>query len=125
MKVESVLTSLDFMEAQIRDEELDKIESSFSYSDEMGQPVSNIIDPGEELSRAYRYIRKEQWRLSIIYLDHLQIKYPYWGDLLQAKAIAFYGMNKIDEMLDALNTACSLNNQEACDELSGLSEKPR
>ena len=117
VKIKSEVTSIDFIKAQIRNVELEKNESSFSYSEEMEQPVSKIIDPGAELSRAYRYIRKEQWRISIIYLDHLEKKYPYWGDVFLAKAIAFYGMDQIDKMVDTLKTACSLGNQEACNEL--------
>jgi len=125
VKIKSEVTSIDFIKAQIKDVELEKDESSFSYSEEMEQPVSKIINPGEELSRAYRYIRKEQWRISIIYLDHLEKKYPYWGDVFLAKAIAFYGMDQIDKMVHALKTACSLNNQEACNELQSFSSSSR
>ena len=121
VKIKSEVTSIDFIKAQIKDTELEKNESRFSYSEEMEQPVSKVINPGEELSRAYRYIRKEQWRISIIYLDHLEKKYPHWGDVFLAKAIAFYGMDDIDKMVDALKTACSLNNQEACNELLSFS----
>jgi hypothetical protein len=121
VKIKSEVTSIHFIKAQIRDVELEKNESSFSYREEMEQPVSKIIDPGEELSRAYRYIRKEQWRISIIYLDHLEKKYPHWGDIFLAKAIAFYAMHQVDKMVDALKTACSLNNQEACEELLSFS----
>ena len=125
VKIQSEITSIDFIKAQIRDDELEKAESSFSYSEEMEQPVSKIVDPGEELSRAYRYIRKEQWRISIIYLDHLEKKYPYWGDVFLGKAIAFYGMDQMDKMVDALKTACSLDNQEACHELLSFSSNSK
>ena len=121
VKINSEVTSIDFIKAEIKDFQLEKKESSFSYSEEMEQPVTNIIDPGQELSRAYRYIREEHWRISIIYLDHLEKKYPHWGDIFLAKAIAFYGMDDIDKMIDALKTACSLNNQEACNELESFS----
>ena len=124
-KIESEVTSIDFIRAQIKDTELEKIESDFSYSEEMEQPVSKAINPGEELSKAYRYIRKEQWRISIIYLDHLAKKYPHWGDIFLAKAIAFYSMDETDEMVNALKTACALNNQEACDELRSFSQDSR
>jgi hypothetical protein len=124
-KIKSEVTSIDFIKAQIKDFELEKIESGFSYSEEMEQPVSNVINPGEELSRAYRYIMKEQWRISIIYLDRLQNKYPYWGEVFLAKAIAFYGMDDIDRMVEALETACSMNNQEACNELLSFSSDSR
>jgi hypothetical protein len=125
VKIKSELTIIDFIKAQIRDVELEKNESNFSYREEMEQPVSKIIDPGAELSRAYRYIRKEQWRISIIYLDHLEKKYPHWGDIFLAKAIAFYAMHQIDKMVDALKTSCSLNNQEACDELLSFSSNSK
>jgi hypothetical protein len=125
VKIKSEVTSIDFIKAQIRDDELDKNESSFSFSEEMEQPVSKNINPGEELSRAYRYIRKKQWRISIIYLHHLGKKYPHWGDIFLAKAIAFYGMDDIDKMTDALKAACALNNQEACNELAGFSSDSR
>jgi hypothetical protein len=125
VKINSEVTSIDFIKAQIRDVELEKNESSFSYSEEMEQPVSKIIDPGAELSRAYRCIRKEQWRISIIYLDHLENKYPHWGDVFFAKAIAFYGMDQLDKMADALKAACSLNNQEACNELLSFSSNSK
>lgn len=125
VKVSAEITSLEFIKAQIKDLEFEKIESTFSYSQEMEQPVSKSIDPGKELSRAYRYIRQEQWRISIIYLDHLEKKYPSWGDVFVAKAIAFYGMDDNAKMADALKTACSLGNKEACNEsLSFFSGSP-
>lgn len=120
VKVKSEISIIDFIRSQIKDVELEHIESNFSYSQEMEQPVSEIINPGEELSRAYRYIRKGKWRISIIYLGHLEKKYPYWGDVFLAKTIVLYGMDAIDEMAAALKTACSLNNQEACNELKSL-----
>ena len=124
-KIESGVNSIDFIKAQIKDTELEKIESDFSYSEEMEQPVSKVINPGEELSRAYRYIRREHWRISVIYLDHLEKKYPHWGDIFLAKAIAFYSMDETDEMVNALKTACALNSQEACDELLSFSADSR
>lgn len=124
-KIESEVTSIDFIKAQIKDLELEKIESGFSYSEKMEQHVSKSINPGEELSRAYRYIRKEQWRISIIYLGHLEKKYPNWGEVFLAKAIAFYGMDDIDKMVDSLKKACSLNNPEACNELHSFSSSSR
>jgi hypothetical protein len=125
VKIKSEITTIDFIKAQIRDVYLEKNETDLSYREEMEQPVSKSIDPGEELSRAYRYIRKEQWRIAIIYLDHLEKKYPRWGDIYLAKAIAFYGTDQIDKMADALKTACSLHTQEACDELESFSSHLR
>ena len=85
------------------------------------QPVMADIEPGRELARAYRYIRQRQWRIAIIYLDHLQKKYPAWGDLYLAKAVAFYGMNDPEDMKTALTKACRLDSREACSELQSFS----
>jgi hypothetical protein len=120
VKVNSEVTIVDFIKAQIKNLELEKIESKFSYNEEMEQPVLATIAPGVELSRAYRYIRNKQWRISIIYLDHLEKKYPYWGEVFLAKAIAFYGMDAISQMTKALKAACSFSNQEACNELQSF-----
>ncbi len=121
VKINSEVTSVDFIKAQIKNLEFEKKESRFSYNEEMEQPVLAVIAPAEELSRAYRYIGNKQWRISIIYLNHLERKYPTWGDVFLAKAIAFYGMDAMVEMTKALKTACSLDNQEACNELQSFS----
>lgn len=121
VKIRSQITNVDFIRAHIKDLEAEKQEAQFPYNREMEQPVMAVVDPGRELSRAYRYIRQKQWRIAIIYLDHLEKKYPSWGDLYQAKAIAFYGLNDPDRMVEVLNKACALNNQEACLELQSFS----
>ena len=95
-------------------------EIGFSFQEEMAQHVDTVIDPARELSRAYRYIRKRHWRIAIIYLDHLDKKYPNWGEIFLAKAIAFYGIHDIERMMDALKTSCHLGNQEACEDLESL-----
>ncbi len=99
---------------------MEKNELKLSYAEEMGQNVAGAIDPGMELSRAYRHIRKRQWRLAIIYLDHLGKKYPNWGEIYLAKALGFYGQDDIQNMKDALKTACSLDNQEACNDFQSI-----
>lgn len=121
VKIRSEITSVDFIRAHVKDLEAEKQEARFPYNREMEQPVMAVVDPGRELSRAYRYIRQKQWRIAIIYLDHLEEKYPSWGDLYQARAIAFYGLNDHDRMVEALSKACALNNQEACQELQSFS----
>ena len=120
VKITSWISPLDFIKAQIKDLALIKEEARFSYGKEMEQPVTKEIDPGNELSRAYRYIRKGHWRIAIIYLDHLQKKYPNWGEVFMARAIAFFAMDDSIGMINALRRACALENQEACSELSGL-----
>jgi len=110
----------DFIKAEIKNLELEKEEIGFSFQEEMDQHVYKTIDPAQELSRAYRYIRKRQWRIAIIYLDHLEKKYPNWGEIFLAKAIGFYGMHDMARMRDSLKTSCSLGNQEACQDLKSL-----
>jgi hypothetical protein len=116
-KIRYKVTVRDFIKSEIRDLELENKESNFSYDREMEQPVADTISPGQELSRAYRYIRRGQKRISIIYLDHLSKKYPHWGDVYLARAIGFYIMNDHRKMMEDLKTACALSNQAACDHL--------
>jgi hypothetical protein len=118
----------DFIKAEIKNLELEKEELIFSWQEEMEQYVYAKIDPAQELSRAYRYIRKRQWRIAIIYLDHLGKKYPNWNEIYLAKAIGFYGMHDIERMIKALETSCALGNQEACGDRASLlqsHEKPK
>lgn len=120
VRIKTEIKSTDFIKAEIKDLELEKNELKFSYAEEMRQYVAEAIDPGVELSRAYRYIRKGQWRLAIIYLDHLGKKYPNWGEVYLAKALGFYGQDDIEKMKDALKTACALDNQEACNDFKSI-----
>lgn len=120
VKIQTEAKSTDFIQAEIRDLELEKAEFNFSYDEEMEQFVSKTINPGEELSRAYRYIRQGHWRIAIIYLNHLSKKYPHWSDLYLAKAIGYYCIHDNVRMTKALKIACSLGNQEACDDLLSL-----
>jgi len=122
VKIKAKVSVTDFIHAEIKNLEMEKEESKLSYSKEMEQYVSKAINPGPELSRAYRYIRKGNWRIAIIYLNHLGKKYPNWGDIYLAKAIVFYVIQDIDKMRESLKTACSLDNQEACDDLTGLGQ---
>ena len=110
----------DFIKSEIKNSALEKKESHFSWEREMEQPVADTISPGQELSRAYRYIRSGQKRISIIYLDHLSKKYSNWGDVYLARAIGFYIMNDHRKMMEDLKTACALSKQEACDDLEAL-----
>jgi hypothetical protein len=120
IKIRTTPKITDFIKAEIKNLDLEKKETNFSWQEEMDQYVYTTIDPAQELSRAYRFIRKRQWRIAIIYLDHLGKKYPHWAELYLAKGIGFYGMHDIERMRDALKTACSLGNREACEDLESL-----
>jgi len=120
VRVRSHSTVADFIRAQIKDAEMDKQEAAFPFSREMEQPLIAGIHPAVELSRAYRHIRRRRWRIAIIYLDHLEKKYPYWGEMFLARAMAFRGMHRMEHMAEALKQACVVDNQEACRKLEGL-----
>jgi len=120
IKIKTKVEITDFIKAEIKNLELEKEEMGFSFREEMAQHVYTNVDPAQELSRAYRYIRKRQWRIAIIYLDHLEKKYPNWGEIFLAKAIGFYGMHDIERMMDSLKISCSLGSQEACEDLESL-----
>ncbi len=125
VKIKTSIKSTDFIKAEIKDRALEREETKFSYQEEMEQFLYKDIDPAEELSRAYRYVRKRQTRLAIIYLDHLQDKYPLWADVYYVKAIAFFVMHDMERMKTALETSCSLAHQEACNDLERLSKGER
>jgi hypothetical protein len=124
IKLRAKVSSIDFIRAEIKDLQLEKDERKFSLQDKMEQQVSSAIDPARELSRAYRYIRKMQWRIAVIYLDHLERKYPNWSEIYLAKAIAFYGMHEVQSMMEALKASCSFGNREACEDIEGLTHSP-
>lgn len=122
IKIKSKVDSLDFIRAEIKDLELEKDEKNFSLQEKMEQHISKTIDPAQELSRAFRYIRKMQWRIAIIDLEHLERKYPNWSEIYLAKAIAFYAIHEIQSMMDALRTSCALGSREACEDIKGLKQ---
>lgn len=114
------ISVIDFMEAEIENQELERLESAFPWKEEMEQPVSASVAPGEELSRAYRYLRQDQTRIAIIYLDHLTAKYPGWGTVYFLRGLGFQRMHSDEQMLDDFKKACSLNQEEACKRLEAL-----
>ena len=120
VKIKAKIRSVDFLKAEIKDFELEKAEMSFSWQEELGQPVYKSIEPAKELSRAYRYLRKGHSRITVIYLDHLEKKYPNWAEMYHVKAIGLYIENKRTEMMGALKTSCSLGNREACEDIEGF-----
>jgi hypothetical protein len=120
VKIKSKVNDADFIRAEIKNTRLEKDEVHFSLQKKMEQHVYKSIDPALELSRAYRYIGRMRWRISLIYLDHLERKYPNWSEIYLAKAIAFYAIHEIQSMMEALNTSCVLGNREACEDLEGL-----
>lgn len=120
--IKATVSLSDFIRAEIRNAALEKEEMQFSFQEEMEPVVLQAIDPARELSRAYRYVRKGHWRMAIIYLDHLEKKYPHWGALFHAKALGFKGMHETERAVEALSLACELGNQEACGEIDAAGQ---
>jgi hypothetical protein len=120
VKIESRLSLTDYLRAEMVNAALDSEESRLSLQEEMAPLISPETMPGYDLSKAYRYIRKQRWRMAIIYIDHLEKKYSDWGDLLFAKAIAFRGMNETEKADGAFRSACHLGNHDACMAINGM-----
>ena len=59
LKIRYVVDISDFVRAEIKNTELESREANFSWDQEMEQRLSPAVRPGEELSRAYRYLRKK------------------------------------------------------------------
>jgi len=110
----------DFIKAGIQNQKLEKEDEKESLLEEMDPVLSKKIDPGKDIAKAYRLLRKREWRRAVIYLDRLEKKYPNWGNIYMAKAIAFYALNEPSEMKKALKMACGLGNHQACDDLKRL-----
>ncbi|MBI9086072.1 MAG: hypothetical protein JEZ11_20905 [Desulfobacterales bacterium] len=77
----------DFIKAEMADAALERKESKESYQEEMEPHISVEIDPGGDIAKAYRLIRKKKWRMATIYLNHLEKKYPDWEKIYMAQAI--------------------------------------
>ena len=86
----------------------------------MEQPVSAEIDPGKDISKVYRLLREKKWRIAMIYMNHLEKKYPNWAEIQMAKALAYYIFHEPGFMKKALSKACRLGNNTACDDLKNI-----
>jgi hypothetical protein len=110
----------DFVKAEMEDTRQEKKEANESFSEEMEQPVSAVIDPGKDISKVYRLLREKKWRIAMIYMNHLEKKYPNWAAIYMAKAVAYYVFHEPVSMKKALNKACRLGDNTACDDLKNI-----
>jgi hypothetical protein len=108
----------DFIMAASEDAKEVQNEQNESFQEEMEQPVSAQIDPGKDMAKAYRLLREKKWRIAMIYLHHLERKYPYWASLYMAKAVTHLHLNELELRQKALDDACRLGHQIACEEIS-------
>ena len=120
VRVRSWIQPSDFVKAEIEDFKQEKKEAEESYQEEMEQKISAEIDPGKDIAKAYRLLREKKWRIAMIYLNHLEKKYPNWDSIYMAKAITHYILHETVFMKKALNNACRLGNNTACDDLKKL-----
>ena len=120
LRIRARIQSSDFIKAELEDTKLEKKEAKESYRDEMEQYVSEAIDPGRDIAKAYRLLREKKWRIAMIYLNHLAKKYPNWDSIYMAKAITHYILHEPVFMKKALNEACRLGNHTACEDLKNL-----
>ena len=110
----------DFVKAEMEDARQEKKEANASFSEEMEQPVSAVIDPGKDISKVYRLLREKKWRIAMIYMNHLEKKYPNWAEIQMAKALVYYIFHEPAFMKKALREACRLGNDMACDDLKNI-----
>jgi hypothetical protein len=120
VRIRAWIQPSDFIKAEMEDIKQEKKETKESYREEMEQYISAEIDPGREIAKAYRLLRQKKWRIAMIYLNHLGKKYPNWDSIYMAKAITHFVLHEPLFMKQALNEACRLDNQIACDDLRNL-----
>ena len=110
----------DFVKAEIEDMREARSEIQETYSEEMQQPVDETLDPGKDIAKAYRLLRERKWRIALIYLNHLQGKYPNWDHIHMAKALTHYILHETAFMESSLIEACRLGNTTACEDLDKI-----
>jgi len=120
VRIKARVQASDFVKAEMQDTKQEKKEAKESFHEEMEQHVFAEIDPGRDIAKAYRLLREKKWRIAMIYLNHLEKKYPNWDSIYMAKAITHYILHEPVFMKQALNEACRLGKQTACDDLKNL-----
>jgi hypothetical protein len=120
VRIRVKITPLDFIRAEILNLQYEKKEAKITLRKKMEPPISKKIEPGHDLAHAYRLLRKAQWRVAVIYLDRLEMKYPNLGEIHLAKSFAYYAMHEIEAVKTSLENACKLGTEEACDDLKKI-----
>ena len=120
LRIRTLVKDSDFIKAEMQDQRLEAQDSEETFRQEMEPDISKKTDPSTELAKAYRLMRNRDWRMAVIYLDQLEIKYPNWGYIHMAKAIVYYALHEPHQMKKSLEMACGLDNEEACEDLKRL-----
>lgn len=120
LRIRSRIQASDFIKAEIEGSKQAREALKESYQEEMEQPVSAEIDPGRDIAKVYRLLRLKKWRLAMIYLDHLEMKYPNWDRIYMAKAVTHYILHEPVFMEQALREGCRLGNTMACEDIEDI-----
>lgn len=120
VRIRVKITPVDFIRAEILNLEYEKKEAKITLRKKMEPAIGKKIEPGHDLAHAYRLLRKAQWRIAVIYLDRLEMKYPNLGEIHLAKSFAYYAMHEIEAVKTSLENACRLGTEEACDDLKKI-----
>ncbi|MBW2431444.1 MAG: hypothetical protein JRF56_21000 [Deltaproteobacteria bacterium] len=120
VRVRARVQPSNFVKAEMEDTKQEKKEANESYSEEMEQHISAEIDPGRDIAKAYRLLREKKWRIAMIYMNHLEKKYPNWAEIQMAKALVYYIFHEPAFMKKALSEACRLGNNTACVDLKNI-----
>jgi hypothetical protein len=120
IRIRTIIHSSDYIEADILDKQMEIKESREPLKEELEPAITAKIEPGVDISQAYRLLRKERLRPAMIYLDRLEEKYPNWAAIYMAKAMGFYLLHEPSNMKQELIRACKAGNASACDDLKSL-----
>ena len=120
IRIESRIYPADLIQAEIQNKKIEKQEENDTLREELEPGIQPEVNPAYDIAKAYRYFRTGHWRPASIYLDRLKRKYPHWSEIFMAEAIAFYALQEPLHMKKALETACSLENTKACEDLNTL-----
>jgi hypothetical protein len=120
VRIRAIIKDSDFIRAENENRLKEKEDQAEPFSEEMEPKIAQEPHPGLEMAKAYRLLRRRQWRAAIIYLDRLEPKYPNWADLCMAKAMGYHALGEPLEMKRALERGCDLGSEEACLDLKSL-----
>jgi hypothetical protein len=120
VRIESRIYPANLIQAEIQNKKIEKQEAGDTLRQELEPGIQAKVNPAYDIASAYRYLRTGHWRSGLIYLDRLERKYPHWGEVFMAEAIAFYALQDPLRMKNALEKACSLENTSACEDLKTL-----
>jgi hypothetical protein len=81
VRILATIRSSDYIEAEILDRQMEIKEAREPLKEELEPAITDKIEPGLDISQAYRLLRKEKLRPAMIYLDRLEKKPELGCDL--------------------------------------------